>query len=63
MRRALKESKAGARGLFLPRTLLVPVRLQALPALVLVHLQTAFLLQVAHVILVRDTIKGGFGEP
>jgi hypothetical protein len=32
----------------LPRALLVTVRLQALSALVLVHLQTAFLFQVAH---------------
>jgi uncharacterized protein YbaP (TraB family) len=32
----------------LPSALLVSVRLQALAALVLVHLQTAFLLQVAH---------------
>jgi hypothetical protein len=35
-------------GLFLPRTLLVAIRLQALPALVLVHLQSTFLFQVAH---------------
>ena len=34
--------------LFLPRAFLVAVRLQALAALVLVHLQPAFLLQVAH---------------
>jgi hypothetical protein len=34
--------------LFLPRALLVAVRLQALAALVLVHLQTAFLFQVTH---------------
>ena len=34
--------------LLLPRTLLVAIRLQALPALVLVHLQAAFLLEVAH---------------
>jgi hypothetical protein len=35
-------------GSFLPRALLVAIRLQALPALVLVHLQTALLFQVAH---------------
>jgi hypothetical protein len=34
--------------LLLPRAFLVTMRLQALAALVLVHLQTAFLFQVAH---------------
>jgi hypothetical protein len=34
--------------LLLPRTLLVAVRLEALPAFVLRHLQTTFLLQVTH---------------
>jgi hypothetical protein len=38
-----------ASGLLLPGTLLVPVRLQALAALVLVHLQPAFLFQITHV--------------
>jgi hypothetical protein len=38
----------------LPRALLVAIRLQALPALVLIHLQTTFLFQIAHV--------GLFGE-
>ena len=37
-----------ARGLFLPSTLFVAVRLQALSALVLVHFQAAFFLQIAH---------------
>jgi hypothetical protein len=32
----------------LPRTLLMAIRLQALPALVLVHLQTTFLFEIAH---------------
>jgi hypothetical protein len=36
------------RGSLLPRAFLVAVRLQALSALVLVHLQTTFLFQVAH---------------
>jgi len=36
------------RGSLLPRTLLVAIRLQALSALVFVHLQTALLFQVAH---------------
>jgi hypothetical protein len=35
-------------GSLLPRTLLVAVRLQALSALVLVHLQSSFLFQVTH---------------
>ena len=34
--------------LLLPRALLVAIRLQSLPALVLVHLQTTFLFQIAH---------------
>ena len=34
----------------LPRTLLVAIRLQALSALVLVHLETTLLLQIAHLI-------------
>ena len=37
-----------ARGSLLPRALFVAIRLQALPALVLVHLQTTFLFQIAH---------------
>ena len=44
--------------LFLPRTLFVTIGLQALPALVLVHLQTAFLFQVAHVVR-RKTVWCG----
>jgi hypothetical protein len=32
----------------LPRTLFVAVRLEALPPLVLVHLQTALLFEVSH---------------
>jgi|GEM_PF-4229125 len=36
------------RNSLLPRTLLVPMRLQALTALVLVHLQTTFLFEIAH---------------
>jgi hypothetical protein len=35
-------------GLLLPRALLVAMRLQALAALMLVHLQPTFLFQVAH---------------
>jgi hypothetical protein len=38
----------------LPSALLVAIRLQALPALVFIHLQTTFLFQIAHV--------GLFGE-
>jgi hypothetical protein len=34
--------------LFLPRALLVAISFQALPALVLVHLQTTFLFQITH---------------
>ena len=42
--------KEGAklRNSLLPRALLVAIRLQALPALVLVHLQTTFLFEIAH---------------
>ena len=40
--------------LFLPRALFVAVRLQALPALVLVHLEAAFLLEISHMELVND---------
>ena len=46
------EMESGARNtpmaLLLPRALLVAIRLQSLPALVLVHLQTTLLFQVAH---------------
>jgi hypothetical protein len=35
-------------GLFLPRALLVAVRLEALPAFVLRHLETSFLFQITH---------------
>ena len=38
----------GGLGSFLPRALFVAVRLQALPALVLVHLEAAFLLEISH---------------
>jgi hypothetical protein len=38
----------GGLGSFLPRALFVAVRLQALPALVLVHLKAAFLLEISH---------------
>ena len=34
--------------LFLPRTFLVAVRLEALPAFVFRHLQTSFLLKISH---------------
>jgi hypothetical protein len=52
-RRRVRRASVGrrgrcTRGLLLPRALLVAARLQALPALVLVHLQTTFLFQVAH---------------
>jgi hypothetical protein len=40
--------RAAPARLFLPSALLVAIRLQALPALVLVHLQAAFLFQVTH---------------
>lgn len=50
--------ESGARRpLLLPRTLLVAIRLQALPALVLVHLQTTFLFQVAHVSVVYRAVR------
>lgn len=42
--------------LLLPRTLLVAVRLQALAALVLIHLEAALLLQVAHCRKERRTV-------
>ena len=50
------------RGSLLPRPLLVAIRLQTLSALVLVHLQTAFLFQVPHsevktVLSVRITVQ------
>jgi len=45
---------AGAAPSLLPSALLVAIRLQALPALVFIHLQTTFLFQIAHV--------GLFGE-
>jgi hypothetical protein len=53
-RRRLRRARTttnGARAgdLLLPRALLVAIRLQALPALVLVHLQTSFLFQITHV--------------
>ena len=35
-------------GLLLPSTLLVTIRLQALTALVFIHLEAAFLFEVAH---------------
>jgi hypothetical protein len=47
----LKEKPAvrfGGLGSFLPRALLVAIRFQALSALVLVHLQAAFLLEISH---------------
>ena len=44
----VRGSRRGRRSLLLPRALLVPVGLQALAALVLVHLEPAFLLEVAH---------------
>ena len=53
-RRARKREEAGrggraqARRSLLPRALFVAIRLQALSALVLVHLQTTFLFQITH---------------
>jgi hypothetical protein len=45
----IKAPKTGAsKGSLLPRALLVAIRFQALSALVLVHLQTAFLFQISH---------------
>jgi hypothetical protein len=44
-----KERSGGVRpDSLLPRAFLVAIRLQALSALVLVHLQTTFLFQIAH---------------
>ena len=45
----LRRGKGPAR-LLLPGALLVTIRLQALPTLVLVHLQTTLLFQIAHVV-------------
>jgi hypothetical protein len=45
-----KAGEEKAKRLLLPRTLLVAICLQALPALVLVHLQTTFLFQITHVV-------------
>ncbi len=39
---------APGRGLFLPCTLFMAIGLQALAALVLIHLKTTFLFQVTH---------------
>ncbi len=43
-----RQGCAETRDLLLPRTLLMPMRLQAFAALVLVHLQTTFLFEIAH---------------
>jgi hypothetical protein len=43
----------GGLGLFLPRALFVAIRLQALPALVFVHLEAALLLEISHMELVQ----------
>jgi hypothetical protein len=45
---AVEQNGSQRRRLFLPGALLVTIRLQALPALVLVHLQTTFLFEIAH---------------
>jgi hypothetical protein len=42
-------SRAGAAKLLLPRALFMAISLQALSALVLVHLQPTFLFQITHV--------------
>jgi hypothetical protein len=55
LKRIGKRAGRGAANLFLPRALFVAVRLQALSALVLVHLQPAFLLQIAH--MVRPKVR------
>ena len=53
----IKAPKTGASdSSLLPRPLLVAVRFQALSALVLVHLQAAFLFQVSHGNLVGFTV-------
>jgi hypothetical protein len=60
----LKEKPAAVRGgfgLFLPRTLLVAIGLQALSALVLVHLEAAFLLEVSHMEFVQQTCDSPTG--
>jgi hypothetical protein len=43
-------SSKSSRRLLLPSALLVAIGLQALFALVLIHLQTAFLFEVTHVV-------------
>jgi hypothetical protein len=48
--RSRKATNQKQERLFLPRTLFMAICLQALPALVLVHFQTTFLFQVAHVV-------------
>jgi len=47
-RKAINRRAANAAPLLLPSTLLVAIRLQALTALVFIHLQTTFLFQIAH---------------
>lgn len=47
-RKTVKNGRRPGRASLLPRALLVAIRLQALSALVLVHLQTTFLFQIAH---------------
>jgi hypothetical protein len=54
----LKEKPAvwsGGFELFLPRALFVAIRFQALSALVLVHLESALLLEISHMELVKRT--------
>jgi hypothetical protein len=46
----------------LPRALLVTIRLQAFPALALVHLQTTLLLQVAHGVRVERLRGAGMAR-
>ena len=46
--RRVQNLESSIRGLFLPSALLVSVRLQPLAALVLRHLESTFLFEIAH---------------
>lgn len=52
-----KQWRAGARGLFLPSALLVTIGFEALAALVLRHLEAAFLLEISHARNVRLRLR------
>jgi hypothetical protein len=60
----LKEKPAVVYGgfwLFLPRALFVAIGFQAFAALVLVHLEPAFLLEISHMELVKPTCDSPLG--